>query len=133
RLFSDAESEQGADRVMLVGESMWRDLLASDPHVIGRSIRIDAEPRTVVGVVAANFAFPDRRARFWLPYVVPRVSTDPKLSQRTSGLSTIGRLIAGPPAAQAETEGTAAARSVPVTMSTELFFGKGGPPIVHAT
>ena len=118
---------------MLVGESMWRDLLGSDPHIIGQSIRIDDEPRVVVGVVAASFAFPDRRARFWLPYVVPRVSSDPKLSQRTSGLSTIGRLVPGATAAQAETEGTAAARSVPVTMSTELFFGKGGPPVVHAT
>jgi len=132
RLFSDEEAEQGADRVVLVGESMWRDLLASDPHVIGRSIRIDDEPRTVVGVVAADFAFPDRRARFWLPYVVPRVSTDPKLNQRTSGLSTIGRLAPGATAAQAEAEGTVAARSVPITMSTELFFGKGGPPVVHA-
>ena len=133
RLFTVEESEQGADRVVLVGESMWRDLLGSDPQIIGQSIRIDDEPRVVVGVVAASFAFPDRRARFWLPYVVPRVSTDPKLSQRTAGLSTIGRLVPGATAAQAETEGTAAARSVPVTMSTELFFGKGGPPVVHAT
>jgi putative ABC transport system permease protein len=63
---------------------------------------------------------------------VPRVSSEPQLSQRTSGLSAIGRLAPGITAAQAETEGTLAARSVPITMSTELFFGKGGPPVVHA-
>jgi predicted permease len=132
RLFANGESEQGADRVMLVSEWMWKNLLEADPHVVGRTIRIDDESRTIVGVVAGSFYFPDRRARFWLPYVVPRASPDPKLSQRTSGLTAIARLAPGVTAAQAEAEGTAAARSVPVTMSTELLFGKGGPPVVHA-
>jgi putative ABC transport system permease protein len=131
RLFANGESEQGADRVVLLSEGMWRDLFGADSHIVGRTIRIDDEPRTVVGVVARSFFFPDRRARFWLPYVVPHVSTDPKLSQGTSGLTAIARLAPGVTAQQAEAEGTAAARSVPVTMSTELLFGKGGPPVVH--
>jgi ABC-type antimicrobial peptide transport system permease subunit len=93
---------------------------------------VDGDPNTIVGVLAAGFAFPDRRARFWTPYIVQRVSADPAQSRRTSGLSAIARLAPGATAAQVEAEGTAAARSVPITMSTQLLFGKGGPPIVHA-
>jgi predicted permease len=63
---------------------------------------------------------------------VNRASSDPALSQRTSGLSAIARLAPGATIAQVEAEGTAAARRVPVTASTRLLFGNGGPPVVHA-
>ena len=132
RLFSQAEAEQGASRVVLLSDALWRDSFNADPSMVGRSITIDGEPNTIVGVLQPDFSFPDRRARFWTPYVVQRVSSDPALSQRTSGLSAIARLAPGAAAAQVEAEGTAAARSVPITMSTQLLFGKGGSPVVHA-
>ena len=36
-----------------------------------------------------------QHARFWTPYAIPRVSSDPALSQRTSGLSAVARLAPG--------------------------------------
>jgi len=132
RLFAPAEAEQNASRALILSNGLWRDSFGADPGIVGRTVIVDGDPNTIVGVLAAGFAFPDRRARFWTPYVVQRVSADPALSRRTSGLSAIARLAPGVTAAQAEAEGTAAARSVPITMSTQLLFGRGGPPIVHA-
>jgi putative ABC transport system permease protein len=66
---------------------------------------------------------------FWTPYVLPRI--DPQ-GPTTRVFSVIGRLKPDVSIAQAEAEGTAAARSMPRPMSAELFFGKGGPVVVHA-
>jgi hypothetical protein len=66
---------------------------------------------------------------FWIPYVILRVETAPR---RTVAFSALGRVKAGVSLAQAEAEGTSAARSMPRPMSADLFFGKGGPPVVHA-
>jgi putative ABC transport system permease protein len=132
RLFTPQEAEEGADRVVLLSEELWRTRLGGDARAIGRSLMVDGEAHVVVGVLSGGFAFPDRRARYWSPYAVQRVSTDPARSQRTSGLSAIARLAPGVTAAQVESEGTAAARSVPVTPITQVLFGKGGPPVVHA-
>jgi putative ABC transport system permease protein len=116
---------------VLVSEIFWRHLLSASVAAVGQRMTIDGRPHTIVGVTRAEFAFPDRRARFWTPYSVRRVSTDPALRLRTSGLSAIARLAPGVTAAQVEAEGTAIARSVPVTESTQAIFGKGGPPIVR--
>jgi len=131
RLFAPQEAEESADRVVVLSEDLWRTRFAGDPRVLGRSLLIDREGHAIVGVVSRRFVFPDRRARYWSPYAVQRVSTDPERSQRTSGLTAIARLAVGATAAQVEAEGTAAARSVPVTTSTQVLFGKGGPPVVH--
>jgi predicted permease len=132
RLFTPAEAEANAGHVLILSDELWRQSFAADSGVLGRSVAVDGVPQAIVGVLPAGFSFPDRRVRFWTPYVVQRVATDPALSQRTSGLSAIARLAPGVTPAQAEAEGTAAARSVPVTMVTQLLFGKGGPPVVHA-
>ena len=75
-----------------------------------------------------DLSFPERRVLFWTPYLLPRA--DPE-GPSTRVFSAIGRLKPGISTAQAEAEGTAAARSMPRPMSTELFFGKGGPVVVH--
>lgn len=131
RILTADDAEEHAEPVVLVSESFWRHLLSASTDVVGRRVSIDGRPHTIVGVTRAEFAFPDRRARFWTPYTVPRVPTDPALRLRTSGASAVARLAPGATAAQAEAEGTAMARSVPVTESTQALFGKGGPPIVR--
>ena len=131
RILTADDAEEHAEPVVLVSEYFWRHLLSESADVVGRRVSIDGRPHTIVGVTRAEFAFPDRRARFWTPYTVPRVSDDPALRLRTSGLSAVARLAPGVTAAQVEAEGTAMARSVPVTESTHALFGKGGPPIVR--
>jgi predicted permease len=131
RILTADDAEQRAEPVVVVSEYFWRHLLSGSADAAGRRVSIDGRPHTIVGVTRAEFAFPDRRARFWTPYAVPRVSDDPALRLRTSGVSAVARLAPGVTAAQVEAEGTAMARSVPVTEATQSLFGKGGPPIVR--
>jgi predicted permease len=133
RLFTAGEAEEGANRVVLLGEVLWAERFNRDSGIIGRTVRIDGEPYTVVGILPRRFQFPSADEVLWRPYTIARVSTDPLQAQATSGMTALARLAPGVTAAQVETEGTAMARSVPVTMATKALFGVGGPPLVRAS
>src|SRR4030095_11064007 len=79
-------------------------------------------------VARPGFEFPDHRVKFWVPNVVPAWASD---RERTRVFSAIARLRPGVTPTQAEAEGTAAARTVPRRVSADLWFGKGGPVVVH--
>lgn len=71
RLFTEAEGLEGGDAGVLVSERLWRRRYGGDPAIVGRIIRIDGEPRQVLGVVADGVDLPDRRIDLWIPYAVP--------------------------------------------------------------
>jgi predicted permease len=67
RLFDTREGRSGqADRV-LVSETVWRTLYAADPALVGRSVTVDGEPLTVVGILPADFRFPSSATVLWRP------------------------------------------------------------------
>jgi predicted permease len=67
RAFIDGEDAVGAPAVVLLSDRLWRVAFAADPSVVGRKIVLDDVPREVIGVMAADFGFPSRRADFWIP------------------------------------------------------------------
>jgi putative ABC transport system permease protein len=67
RGFTDAEDTPGGARVAMLGEQIWRTRFGGDPKVIGRVIRLDDEPYTVVGVLPASVAFPSEHTDLWVP------------------------------------------------------------------
>ncbi len=67
RAFSAAEAEPGAGRTVVLNDSFWRNRFASDPAIVGQTIRINAEPHTVVGIMPEGFYFPSLRAQFYVP------------------------------------------------------------------
>jgi putative ABC transport system permease protein len=54
RTFLPSDDRPNAD-VVVLSERIWRDRFGGDPSVIGRRIRIDRDPYTVVGIVPAGF------------------------------------------------------------------------------
>ncbi len=67
RVFIPADGEAGAERVALVRESLWRRRYSADPRLVGRSITIGGQPRTVVGIMPDSFEFPNA-CELWLPF-----------------------------------------------------------------
>ncbi len=128
RFFSRDEAAAGAAKVAVLTDRLWRERYGANPDVLSRQLVIDGEPHAIIGVARPDLSFPERRVLFWTPYLLLRA--DPQ-GPSTRVFSAIGRLKPGISTAQAEAEGTAAARSMPRPMSTELFFGKGGPVVVH--
>jgi putative ABC transport system permease protein len=106
RAFVTEDNEQGAPPVVILSESVWRDLFAADPNVIGSSVSLDHRPYTVVGVIRGepSVIFSPRRIQFWIP-----VAQDPLFApwiprQGLRWLAVIGRLNPGVSVAQAQSE-----------------------------
>jgi predicted permease len=93
-----SDEEDKAD-VALVTEAFWRNRLAGDPNVIGRSILLDATPHTIVGVLpnepGAWFGT-NPAAEVWTtkPFVIPGFSYE-RMMRGTGFLRVIGRLKPG--------------------------------------
>src|SRR5262249_19665561 len=66
RAFSPDEDQPGQGHVVLLGYKFWRDHLASDPYVVGRSVTLDGEAYSVVRLTPDKFKFPPW-AQFWVP------------------------------------------------------------------
>jgi putative ABC transport system permease protein len=47
-----------AAATVVIGERLWRSRFAADPNAIGRTVRVDGEPATIVGVLPAQRAYP---------------------------------------------------------------------------
>ena len=60
------EEEEGEARVVVLGDGFWRTRYAADPRIVGRTIRLNARPYTVVGIAPPGFTYPGR-SQVWLP------------------------------------------------------------------
>jgi putative ABC transport system permease protein len=129
RFFTAGDDVEGADAIIILSDRLWRERYGSDAAIPGKTIVIDGRAHTIVGVAKPELKFPNRRVLFWIPYVMPGPGAG---ASRLAVFSALGRLRPGVTAAQAEAEGTAAARSLPRPPAAEFFFGKGGPVVVHA-
>jgi predicted permease len=69
RMFRPSECEPGTEEhVIVVAEEMWRDRFGADPHILGKTILLNRQPFTVVGIVQANFTGRVRGPGIWVPY-----------------------------------------------------------------
>lgn len=69
RVYGPAEDSLGAgNHVVVIGDRFWREQLAADPGVIGRPLRIEGEPYTVIGVLPPEFTGLDLQDKdVWIP------------------------------------------------------------------
>jgi putative ABC transport system permease protein len=100
------EGRPGADRVAVLSQPFWQRQFGGSPSVIGRTIQLDAQPYTVVGVMPANFDFPPGGSiDVWTP-----LSFDPNdahgRSRKARSLNVVGRLAGGVGHEQAQREMT---------------------------
>jgi predicted permease len=70
RTFRSGEDTPGAEPVVVLSHTLWRDRFGSDPGVLGRTVYVDGRPATVVGVMPEGFQFPVRED-LWVPFIIP--------------------------------------------------------------
>ena len=92
RDFADGEDKRGAPRVVILSHAMWTRFFQADPTTIGKSMLLDGEPYTVVGVMGPSFTFPQSR----VDVIVPLPILGNYIERRgVHLLSVIGRLRPG--------------------------------------
>jgi predicted permease len=65
RDFTEADNRGGSERVAIISDALWQSDFGRDPNIIGRVIRVNARPATVIGVMPPRFEFP--RDQIWIP------------------------------------------------------------------
>ena len=114
RGFLPDEGQTGGPQAVVLSEGLWRQLYNGDPNVIGQTVRVNAKPRTIVGVMPASFLFPesmgtDLKKGLWLPLQ----PTQEMLTERGySFFNFIGQLKPGVTLGQAQSELHAIARHI---------------------
>jgi len=110
RTFVESDGEPGAPPVLVLGYGPWVTRFGSDPRVVGRVVRANGQPATVIGVMPAGFGFPSSQEA-WMalranPLEIPRGQGPPliaygrlkagaTISRAGTDLSTIAARIAG--------------------------------------
>ena len=70
RTFAAEDVVDGATRVVILSHEWWQNTFGGDSSVVNRTIMLNGRPRTVIGVMPANFAFP-ATAKYWVPLLIP--------------------------------------------------------------
>lgn len=66
RGFSAEDDRPGAPLTVVLGEQVWRNEFGGDPAVVGRQVRANGGPATIIGVLPASFAYPFDQ-QMWIP------------------------------------------------------------------
>jgi predicted permease len=135
RFLSATEGGEAAPSLIVLSDRCWRERFRADPSAVGRSIMVNDKPYGIIGVARPGFEFPDRDTLMWAPMPPLYQLTPDAVAGGRGSMSlmlALARLAPGATAAQAEAEGTAAARTMPRPLAADGYFGVGGPVVVHA-
>jgi predicted permease len=103
-VWTPSADEPGRNYVAVLGEKYWRDRYHADPHVIGKIVKVNEEPYTIIGVVPdAVPAWFYRDVPVWTPFVAnPRQWQEFQRGNR--GYWVVGRMKPGVTIAQAQAD-----------------------------
>ncbi|HEX6972974.1 MAG TPA: ABC transporter permease, partial [Vicinamibacterales bacterium] len=94
RGFTDDEAKTGADKFVILTYTLWKSRFGADPAIVGRDVRLNAEPYRVVGVLPADFDLPARDISVLVPFsFTPAQTTDNERGNEFS--SMIARMRPG--------------------------------------
>ena len=90
RDFLPEEDLPKAPDVALLSDGLWRRRYGADPHIVGKKLIVRGKPTTVIGVLPANFKFPDLTVDIW-----ETTTLNPAEKRTGRYLATIARLKPG--------------------------------------
>jgi predicted permease len=88
RLFRESDEVPGAAKVALLSHGLWTRRYLADEQIVGRTIRVNGQPTTVVGIMPEGFAFPTN-ATIWVPLTL---SLEASRKGEATELLVFGRL-----------------------------------------
>jgi putative ABC transport system permease protein len=106
RTFRREEDVPGAGRVVVLSHALWKDRLGGRTDILGRALTLNDEPFTVIGVMPADFRFPEI-AELWTLFrfdpasrdrahnfkAVARLRGDVTIDQARAAMEAVGRAI----------------------------------------
>jgi predicted permease len=101
RWFTEEDDQPNAAGTVIISDALWRTQFGADPSMVGRTIRLNDEVCTVIGIMPASFQFPTRTTDFWIP---SRFDPDIYQDRNNNFLRAMARLKPGVTRDQARAE-----------------------------
>ncbi|HKV91264.1 MAG TPA: ABC transporter permease [Candidatus Angelobacter sp.] len=76
RIFSAEEDRPGYEHVVVLGYPFWKRAFAGDQSIVGKTIRLNRENYTVLGILPEDFQFASQQVELFAPLALPRTSLD---------------------------------------------------------
>lgn len=103
RVLIDADGQEGQDQKVVLSHALWRDQFAGDPAAVGRELRINGRPFTIVGVMPESFQYVDPDVRLWTPEAFSAEERSDE-QRHSNNWTYIGRLHSGATVEQAQAQ-----------------------------
>jgi len=131
QFFTAENHRPGANKVVVLTQSFWAAHFQEDPGVLGRTVRIDGEPNTIIGVAPRAFEAFDARVRYVQPMAWDPARVNPN-SRHGNGPKLFARLKPGISVAQALAEANNVERRFydAAPPPTRQFLDRSGHQIV---
>jgi len=101
RAFFSHEDAAGNDQVVILSHNLWRRRFNADPGLIGKTLLLNGLSYQVVGVMPADFNFPDG-AQLWVPNPLQADKAMNAVLLVTHSLNVVARLKPGVTRRQAQ-------------------------------
>ncbi len=122
RVFAPEEDQPDQNRVVVLSHGAWQRRFGGDPQIVGRTIQLNGQAHTVIGVMPASFRLPLTDIEVWKPiaFASPQMSDD---NRGHEYLDVVGRIRSGYTLEQVEAEmDTIAARVIETVPSRRNYL-----------
>ena len=110
RSFSAKEEEWGNNRSVILSHGLWKRRFGGDSNISGRTLQLNGETYTVVGVMPPGAWFASTQAELWVPFAF--ASDDPGNTRRSHFVFAVARLGSNVSLEQARAEMKSIAREI---------------------
>src|SRR5215469_2518381 len=110
RTFTEDEDRIGSNKVVVLSHGLWRRSYSADPNILGKTLKLDEQPYTVIGVMPDSFRFPfegaplSEMADLWVPIAFDPARLAPENRTNDFGVGLVGRLRPGVTLVQAQND-----------------------------
>ncbi len=124
RTFAAGEDQESAPRVVVLADGAWREVFAGDRELIGKTITLNGNPYSVIGIAPSWVGFPTG-GQGWVPSRFSKDDLDPA-NRGAHSIGGVARLAPGVTVAHADQElRDIAARLAQRYPETNANFGAG--------
>ncbi|HZY62175.1 MAG TPA: ABC transporter permease [Edaphobacter sp.] len=103
RFFNSEDDRPQADAAVVLSWDLWKRRYGGDPGILGQTLRLDAKPYTVIGVLPKGSDFPDAKVQLWTP-LFHEIPPQWIQSHGAHNFQVLARLKPGVSVAQAQAE-----------------------------
>jgi len=123
RTFAASDDQPSANATVVLSWALWKRRFGGDTSIVNQTIRLNASPYTVIGVMPSWFTFPEQKVQLWTPVYHEELPQEMQALD-SHDFAAVGRLKPGISEAEATSEISVIERQIHDQHRDNPFIGK---------